>query len=259
MKVVTYNVNGIRSALGKNWLSWLQAVDADVVCLQEIKAHPDQLTDLFLLEHMGYEHYWYPAQKKGYSGTAILTRKSPVKVEYGCGHCDYDLEGRIIRADFEGFSVMSAYFPSGSSGDLRQEFKYRFLDDFQGYVDTLKSERPNLIISGDYNICHTAADIHNPKANANSSGFLPQEREWMDNFVNSGFTDSFRHFNSEPHNYTWWSYRAGARKKNLGWRIDYNMVSTSLEPALKRAAILCDAIHSDHCPVLLELDDSKLS
>lgn len=254
MKIITYNVNGIRSAIGKNWLSWLQAADPDVVCLQEIKASPSQLTDLFLIEQMGYEHYWYPAQKKGYSGTAILTRKTPLKVEYGCGECDYDFEGRILRADFEECSVMSTYFPSGSSGNLRQEFKYRFLDDFQLYVDQLKLEHPKLIVSGDYNICHKPIDIHNPKSNANSSGFLPQEREWMENFVNSGFIDSFRYFNSEPHNYTWWSFRAGARKKNLGWRIDYHMVATDLRPALKRSVILCDAVHSDHCPVLLELD-----
>jgi exodeoxyribonuclease III len=255
MKIVSYNVNGIRSAFSKNWLTWLQAVDADVVCLQEIKANPEQLAEiLVLIEHMGYEHYWYPAQKKGYSGTAILSKKTPLKVEYGCGHCDYDFEGRILRADFEGFSVMSTYFPSGSSGDIRQEFKYRFLDDFQQYIDKLKTEHPKMVISGDYNICHRAIDIHNPKSNANSSGFLPAEREWMENFVNTGFIDSFRYFNEDPHHYTWWSYRAGARKKNLGWRIDYNMVTKELEHNLKRSAILCEAIHSDHCPILLELD-----
>ncbi len=255
MKIVSYNVNGIRSAFSKNWLTWLQAVDADVVCLQEIKANPEQLAEILaLIELMGYEHYWYPAQKKGYSGTAILSKKTPLKVEYGCGHCDYDFEGRILRADFEGFSVMSTYFPSGSSGDIRQEFKYRFLYDFQQYIDKLKTEHPKMVISGDYNICHRAIDIHNPKSNANSSGFLPAEREWMENFVNTGFIDSFRYFNEDPHHYTWWSYRAGARKKNLGWRIDYNMVTKELEHSLKRSAILCEAIHSDHCPILLELD-----
>ncbi len=254
MKIVTYNVNGIRSALSKNWLGWLQASNPDVICLQEIKAHPEQVADLHLLEQLGYEHYWYPAQKKGYSGTAILSKITPKKVEYGCGHCDYDFEGRMIRADFDGVSVMSTYFPSGSSGDLRQVFKYRFLDDFQQYIDKLKMEFPNLVISGDYNICHKPIDIHNPKSNANSSGFLPEEREWMENFVNTGFIDSFRYFNQDPHHYTWWSFRAGARKKNLGWRIDYNMVSSTLEDKLKRSQILCDAVHSDHCPVLLELD-----
>ena len=166
---------------------------------------------------------------------------------------NYDQEGRVIRVDFENFSVMSTYFPSGSSGEERQKFKYRFLDDFRDYSDTLKLEFPKLVISGDLNICHRPIDIHNPKSNANSSGFLPAEREWMENFIKSGFIDSFRHFNQEPHNYTWWSFRANSRAKNLGWRIDYNMVSEGLRENLKRAAILPEARHSDHCPVLLEL------
>jgi exodeoxyribonuclease-3 len=253
MKIITYNVNGIRAALSKNWLDWLKATQADVVCLQEIKASPDQLVDLHLLEELGYQHYWYPAEKKGYSGTAIFTKITPKHVEYGCGLPDYDREGRVIRADFEHCSVLSTYFPSGSSGDERQAFKYQFLNDFQLYINALKSTIPNLVICGDYNICHKPIDIHNPKSNANSSGFLPEEREWMENFIQSGFVDSFRHFNEEPHHYTWWSYRSGARSKNLGWRIDYTLVSESLKLNLKRAAILPDAKHSDHCPVLVEL------
>ena len=254
MKLITYNVNGIRSAFSKNWLSWLQAADPDIICLQEIKATPDQVTDLILLEQLGYEHYWNPAVKKGYSGTAIFTKISPLHVEYQTGMENYDREGRMLRADFDGFSVMSAYFPSGSSGEERQDFKYRFLEDFQEYADNLITKHPNIIISGDYNICHRPIDIHNPKSNANSSGFLPAEREWMENFVGSGFVDSFRHFNSEPHNYTWWSFRANARAKNLGWRIDYNMVANSMKDRLKRSAILPEARHSDHCPVLLEFE-----
>ncbi len=253
MKIITYNVNGIRAALSKNWLDWLKATQADVVCLQEIKASPDQLVDLHLLEELGYQHYWYPAEKKGYSGTAIFTKITPTHVEYGCGLPNYDREGRVIRADFEHCSVLSTYFPSGSSGDDRQAFKYQFLSDFQLYINDLKNTLPNLVICGDYNICHKPIDIHNPKSNANSSGFLPEEREWMENFIQSGFVDSLRHFNEEPHHYTWWSYRAGARSKNLGWRIDYTLVSESLKLNLKRAAILPDAKHSDHCPVLVEL------
>lgn len=254
MKIISYNVNGIRAALRKDWLLWLQTEAPDVVCLQEIKASPDQFPlELALIEALGYEHYWYPAQKKGYSGTAILTKKTPQKVTYGCGHKDYDDEGRMIRADFEDFSVMSVYFPSGTTGDIRQDFKYRFLDDFQFYTDRLRLESPRLVISGDYNICHRAIDIHNPKSNANTSGFLPAEREWMENFINSGYTDSFRHLNPDPHHYTWWSYRAGARARNLGWRIDYNMVTEALSPQIKSARILPQAVHSDHCPVVLEL------
>lgn len=253
MKIISYNVNGIRSAFRKNWLSWLQATEADIICLQEIKCTPDQLTDLLLVEQLGYEHYWYPAEKKGYSGTAIFTKLTPNHVEYGCGIEDYDREGRILRIDFNDFSVMSAYFPSGSSGELRQEFKFRFLEDFQIYIDRLKTQNPKMVISGDYNICHRPIDIHNPKSNARSSGFLPEEREWMENFINSGFIDTFRYFNQEPHNYTWWSNRPGVRERNLGWRIDYNLITLELEPHLKRSAILCNAKHSDHCPVLLEL------
>lgn len=253
MKIISYNVNGIRSALSKNWLGWLKAADPDIVCLQEIKATPDQLMDLLLLEQMGYEHYWNPAEKKGYSGTAIFTKHSPKHVEYGCGIEEYDREGRVIRAYFENFSVISSYFPSGSSGEERQIFKYRFLEDFQEYADKLKIDHPKLVISGDYNICHRPIDIHNPKSNANSSGFLPAEREWMENFINTGFVDTFRHLNTEPHNYTWWSYRANARVKNLGWRIDYNMVTQELRENIKRSAILPEARHSDHCPILLEL------
>ncbi len=255
MKIVTYNVNGIRAALRKNWLDWVKLVNPDVICLQEIKCSPDLIPlELALMESMGYEHYWYPAQKKGYSGTAILTKRPPKKIVLGCGHEDYDNEGRMVRVDFDDCSVMSVYFPSGTSGDLRQTFKYRFLDDFQFYATELTKEIPNLVICGDYNICHREIDIHNPKSNANTSGFLPQEREWMENFIQSGFIDTFRHLNPDPHHYTWWSYRANARTKNLGWRIDYNMASRSLQPFIKNASILPDAIHSDHCPVLLELD-----
>jgi len=255
LKIVTYNVNGLRAALRKDWLGWLKAMDADVICLQEIKATPDQVPEIALLEQMGYEHYWYPARKKGYSGTAVFTRITPRHVEYGCGHEDYDAEGRMIRADFEGISVMSVYFPSGTTGDVRQDFKYRFLDDFRAYSDKLLTERPRLVVSGDFNICHRAIDIHNPKSNANTSGFLPAEREWMEHFIQSGYVDSFRHLNPEPHRYSWWSYRAGARAKNLGWRIDYNMVSTALRDSIRSAAILTDAVHSDHCPVELNIED----
>ena len=253
MKIISYNVNGIRAAINKEFFAWLQATDADVVCLQEIKATPDQIIDIVILEQLGYKHYWYPAEKKGYSGTAIFSKIEPEHVEYGCGIEDYDREGRIIRADFKDFSVMSTYFPSGSSGEERQLFKYRFLEDFYTYIETLKLQIPRLVISGDYNICHKPIDIHNPKSNANSSGFLPEERAWMESFIKSGFVDTFRYFNQDPHHYSWWSYRAGARAKNLGWRIDYHLVSKDLEQNLKRAAILPEAKHSDHCPVLLEL------
>ena len=256
MKIISYNVNGIRSAINKDFLAWLQATDADIVCLQEIKATPDQITDIFLIEELGYKHYWYPAEKKGYSGTAIFSKIEPLHVEYGCGIEEFDREGRTIRADFKDFSVMSAYFPSGSSGEERQLFKYQFLDRFADYIENLKLDYPKLIISGDFNICHQSIDIHNPKSNAKSSGFLPEERAWMETFLKNGFVDTFRRHNSDPHHYTWWSYRAGARNKNLGWRIDYHLVTATLIDQIKRATILPEAKHSDHCPILLELDFS---
>ena len=252
MKIITYNLNGIRAAMSKGLVDWISQVSPDVLCVQEIKANPDQV-GVFEFEELGYHHYWYPAQKKGYSGVAIFTKQKPKHIEYGCGIKEYDDEGRILRIDFEEFSVMSIYHPSGSSGDLRQAFKMEWLEAFLNYINQLKATYPNLVICGDFNICHKAIDIHNPKSNANTSGFLPEEREWMEQFINSGFVDSFRYFNQEPHQYSWWSYRAGSRAKNLGWRIDYNFVTDNLKNRISRSVILPSAIHSDHCPVLLEM------
>lgn len=210
--------------------------------------------ELELFHQAGYRHnYWFSAQKKGYSGVAILSKTEPDKVTYGT-EIDYmDYEGRNLRADFNGVSVMSLYVPSGTNLD-RLDHKLTYMDDFQDYVDQLKKETPKLVICGDYNICHEAIDIHDPVRNKNVSGFLPVEREWMGNFIDSGFIDSFRFFNKDPHNYTWWSYRANSRAKNKGWRLDYGMVSRPLENRLKRSVILSEAVHSDHCPILLELD-----
>jgi len=253
MKFVSYNVNGIRAALTKGFREWLIAVNPDVIGLQEVKALENQI-DRSLFEDLGYNIYWHPAVKKGYSGVAILSKKTPNHVEYGMGHSLYDDEGRIIRVDFDDISFVSAYFPSGTTGDLRQEFKYRFLDDIYGYTQDLIKKIPNLILSGDYNICHKAIDIHNPISNKNSSGFLPEERAWMEKFTNTGFEDSFRMFNQDPNQYTWWSYRAGSRAKNLGWRIDYHMTTNPIRDRIKKSVILPEAFHSDHCPILLELD-----
>lgn len=252
-KIISYNVNGIRSAISKGWLDWLKSVNPDIVCLQEIKAEPSQL-DLTPFQEMGYHHFWNPAQKKGYSGVAILSKLQPSHVEFGCGIPKYDYEGRVLRADYGDISVMSVYMPSGSSGDERQAFKMEWLADFSAYVEKLKISRPKLIIAGDYNICHKHIDIHNPVSNARSSGFLPEEREWFEGFINRGFLDSFRHFNNDPHHYTWWSFRANSRVKNLGWRIDYNLVTDNLKENLKRSVILPEAKHSDHCPVMLEMN-----
>lgn len=252
-KIITYNVNGIRAAVRKGFIEWIDEIDPDVVCIQETKAQTDQIP-VFELETMGYKTYSFSAVKKGYSGVAILTKKEPDHIEYGMGIEKYDFEGRFIRADFGDVSVVSVYHPSGSSGDLRQDFKMQWLSDFQDYITELRKTRPKLIVCGDYNICHRAIDIHDPIRNAKSSGFLPEEREWLTGFLETGFIDSFRHLNKEPNNYSWWSYRANARANNKGWRIDYNMVSDNLLDKIKQAAILPDAMHSDHCPVMLEID-----
>lgn len=252
-KIISYNVNGIRAALTKDWINWLKSVNPDVVCLQETKANRDQL-DISIFEELGYKTYWFSAEKKGYSSVAIFSKVEPIHIEYGCGIEKYDKEGRILRADFKDFSILSCYFPSGSSGDERQAFKMEFLNDFKTFINILKQSKPKLLISGDVNICHEPIDIHNPISNKNSSGFLPEERAWFSEFLNLGFIDTFRYLNKEPNNYTWWSYRFSARKKNLGWRIDYHLITENLKSNLKRAVILSEAIHSDHCPILVELD-----
>lgn len=254
MKIISYNVNGIRAAVNKGFLDWLRTAQPDVICLQEIKAMKEQL-DLSIFEEAGYPyHYWYSAEKKGYSGVAILSKITPNKVVYGTGIDYMDKEGRNLRVDFDDFSVMSLYLPSGTN-IARLDHKLTYMADFQTYINALKNEVPNLIICGDYNICHKAIDIHDPVRNAKVSGFLPVEREWIGNFIESGFIDSFRHFNQEPHQYSWWSYRANARTNNKGWRIDYNMVAEPLKEKLKRAVILPEAKHSDHCPILVEIED----
>ena len=252
MRVLSYNVNGIRAALKKGFADWLQAADPDVLCIQETKALQEQV-DTGVFEDLGYHHYWFSAQKKGYSGVAIFTKKEPNKVVYGSGIDHMDFEGRILRVDFDEVSVMSLYLPSGTNVD-RLDYKFKFMDEFQDYIEKLKKEILNLVICGDYNICHEAIDIHDPVRNKTVSGFLPEERSWLNGFMKSGFIDSFRYLNSEPHQYSWWSYRANARNNNKGWRIDYALVSSPLKENISRSFILPEAKHSDHCPVGLELN-----
>ena len=253
MKIISYNVNGIRAALKKGFIEWLEAVNPDVICIQETKAHKEQL-DLSIFEKAGFPYqYWFSAQKKGYSSVAIFSKLKPNNIVYGTGIESMDFEGRNLRLDFDNVSIMSLYLPSGTNA-ARLDFKLNYMAEFQEYIDELKKEIPNLLICGDYNICHQAIDIHDPVRNSRVSGFLPEEREWMTGFLASGFIDSFRHQNKEPHNYSWWSYRANARANNKGWRIDYNMVTENLEEKISRVAILPLAMHSDHCPVMLEID-----
>jgi len=251
MKIISYNVNGIRAAINKGFIDWLQSANPDVICLQEIKALEEQL-DLSVFENVGYKHnYWFSAQKKGYSGVAILSKTEPDHVEYGTGIPTMDFEGRNIRADFGDLSVMSMYLPSGTNME-RLEFKFNYMDEIKEYLTSLRQSKPNLVVCGDYNICHEEIDIHNPKMK-NVSGFLPEEREWLGRFINSGFIDSFRHLNKDVQQYSWWSYRANARANNKGWRLDYAMVAEPLQENIKRAVILTEAVHSDHCPILVEI------
>lgn len=253
MVIVSYNVNGIRAALRKGLVEWLQMADPDIVCFQELKATPDQF-DENIFKEIGYEYcYWFPAEKKGYSGVGVLSKKEPQKVTYGTGIEYMDSEGRNLRLDFPDFSVMSLYLPSGTS-DGRLELKLQYMDDFRDYIDELKKEIPNLVICGDYNICHEAIDIHDPVRLKTVSGFLPVEREWLGAFMDSGFIDSFRMLNPGVVQYSWWSYRGNARPNNKGWRLDYHLVAEPLKENIKRAVILPEAKHSDHCPVLLKLD-----
>ncbi|MFN8292599.1 MAG: exodeoxyribonuclease III [Chitinophagales bacterium] len=254
LKILSYNVNGVRSAESKGLSQWLKTVDADIVCLQEIKVSRIDFSDV-PFKALGYECYIFPAEKKGYSGVAIFTKLKPDNVVEGIGLPQYDAEGRNLRLDFGDLSVMSAYFPSGTTGDERQDVKMRYLEDIYTYLQTLQKERSKLIVAGDYNICHTAIDIHDPVRNKDVSGFKPEERAWMEKFFTTGFTDSFRFLHpTDLHQYSWWSYRANARANNKGWRIDYIAATDNLRNHIAEAQILQDAKHSDHCPVLCKLN-----
>tara|TARA_Y200000002_G_scaffold14070_1_gene11300 strand:+ start:402 stop:1163 length:762 start_codon:yes stop_codon:yes gene_type:complete len=252
MKIISYNINGIRAALKKNLINWIESESPDIICFQEIKANKEQF-DFEIFNSLGYYNFWFSAQKKGYSGVAILSKIEPKKIKYGTGINHIDFEGRVIRADFEKFSVISLYLPSGTN-NLRLNYKLKFMDDFLDYINNLKHEFPNLIICGDYNICHKHIDIHDPIRNKNVSGFLIEERMWLDKFLELGFTDSFRLLNKNPNEYSWWSYRANSRQNNKGWRIDYNLVSNSIKENIYKSYILSDVCHSDHCPVGVELN-----
>ena len=254
MKIITYNVNGIRSAIRDGFIDWLAREKPDVACLQEIKGQPDPEAERLLQVAGYYSHYHQATSKKGYSGVAILCRSKPDNIVVGCNNSIYDCEGRVLRADFGDTTVLSTYFPSGTTGDVRQEYKYEFLDYFTEYTDDLLSEREKVVICGDINICHQPIDIHDPVRNKKSSGFLPEEREWMSQFLEDNkLTDSFRHLYPERVKYSWWSYRSNAKKNNKGWRIDYCLVSDALVNQIEEVDMLTELAYSDHCPVMLEL------
>ncbi len=253
MRIISYNVNGIRAAIKKGFIDWLKTDPADVICLQETKATKDDV-DLKKFEELGFHYYWFSAQKKGYSGVAVFTKIKPDHVEYGNGHGPSDDEGRVIQLTFKDVKLINAYFPSGTSGGLRQDFKYQWLDEVYKWLNKVKKKNPKLILCGDYNIAHHEIDIHDPKGNKNSSGFLPDERKWMTKFLDSGWIDTFREFHPEPHRYSWWSQRfPTVRLNNKGWRIDYINVTEPLKKNLKDADIFPDVKHSDHCPVYIDI------
>ncbi len=254
MKIVTYNVNGIRAALRKGFADWVAANDFSIICIQETKAHPEQV-DLTPLEEMGYHAHWHSAtRRKGYSGVLTLSRQAPDLVETGCGQEIYDCEGRILRTDFGGLTLLNCYFPSGTSGQERQDLKMEFLADFVRFVSKLRAAgRERILVVGDYNIAHAEIDIHDPKRNQKTTGFLPEERAWMSEWLGThGFTDAFRHLNPELVQYSWWSTRANARANNKGWRIDYQSLTTADAGLLLGAYQEVDAVHSDHCPVVVQ-------
>jgi len=252
MRLVTLNVNGIRSAAGKGLVKWLADRDAEIVCLQEIRAAEDQLPpELLALE--GYRAFWHCAERKGYSGVGLLTRRPVEQTVRGIDHPDFQGEGRVLRVDFASFSVLSVYVPSGIMGGERQRQKMRFLDAFLAYLSALKSAGRELIVCGDFNIAHQPIDLCDPVRHETTSGYFPEERQWMDRLFGAGFVDVFRNLvGPEPGQYTWWSNFRGARKRNLGWRLDYQIATPSIAARAQHAAIDREPIFSDHSPVTID-------
>jgi exodeoxyribonuclease-3 len=257
MRVVSWNVNGIRACASKGLFDWLAAEGPDILCLQETKAHPDQLPKEFLAPRDGsggaYHAYWASAKRRGYSGTAIFSKREPVSVSF-LGEGEFDEEGRALVADFGAFMVVSAYFPNSQEAGARLDYKLRFCDAILALCDRIVARKGHVVVCGDYNIAHKPIDLANPKANEGNPGYLPEERAWMDRFTSSGYVDSFRHFDKEPGRYTWWTYRVpGARERNIGWRLDYHCVDEAFLGSVSASSIHPAVLGSDHCPVSVDL------
>lgn len=252
MKLVSWNVNGIRACGKGGFLKWFEGEGADIVCVQEIKAHPDQLEETFK-NPMKYHAIWNPAQKLGYSGTAIFSKKEPIDIEIGIGDKDIDKEGRVIIAKYPKFTLINSYFPNSQRDHARLPFKLDFCKKFLKKADSLRKKGENVIMCADWNIAHQEIDLKNPKSNKKNAGFLPEERAWMDQFIKAGYVDAFREFQKEGGHYTWWSYRPGVREKNVGWRLDYFMANEEFRDRLKASYHRNDIFGSDHCPVVVEL------
>jgi len=252
MKIYCWNVNGIRAAAQKGYTDWFKRSQPDILCLQETKAQAEQL-DKSIAEPEGYFSYWNSAEKKGYSGTVTFSKTEPTRIKYELGVDEFDGEGRVIETEFKEFVLLNIYFPNGKRDHSRVKYKLDFCDVVLERCEILKKKGKNLIICGDYNTAHKEIDLKNWKSNQNTTGFLPEERAWIDKFISHGYVDSFRHFNQEPDNYTWWSYMGNARQKNVGWRIDYFFINKEFLPSLKKAYILPEVKGSDHCPIGIEI------
>ena len=255
MKIVSWNVNGIRACIQKGFFDVLEEINPDLLFLQETKISLDQLT-LDMLHPNGYHTVWHSAKKPGYSGVALLTKKKPVHVFEGFGISRYDDEGRVIGADFKDKVFLGVYFPNGQKNDERLQYKLDFYKDFFIFCEELKQQGKEVLVCGDFNTAHQEIDLARPKENEDQSGFLPVERAWMDKLFNTmGYVDTFRLHHQDPHQYSWWSFRTAARKRNIGWRIDYVIVTNNLAPLVKEAFILPEILGSDHCPVGIVLND----
>ena len=252
IKLICWNVNGIRAVKGKGFLAWLYRESPDIISLQETKAHLEQL-DKDLREPQGYHAYWNYPERKGYGGVATFTKEKPLNVRYDFGNINFDIEGRVIIAEYPWFTLFNIYFPNGKKDESRLRYKMDFYEIFLKFADTLKASGKNLVICGDINTAHNEIDLARPKENSRISGFLPEERAWLDKLVAHGYVDTFRHFNKEPDQYSWWDFKTGARERNVGWRIDYFFVSENLLPSVTSAFIMPEVTGSDHCPVGITL------
>lgn len=253
MQIVSWNVNGIRSVYRQNFLEWFLETKADIVCLQEIKCHPDVVTDKTILHPGKYHSFWCPAEKPGYSGLLVYSKRAPLSVTYGVGKPEYDREGRVMTVEYKDFLVVNTYFPNSQRDHARLPYKLKFCRDILKYLEGLRAKGKNILICGDFNIAHKEIDLRNPKSNKDNAGFLPEERAWMDQFIETGYVDTFRQFEQGPDHYTWWSYRPGVRERNVGWRLDYFFANEEFADRTKNVTHLPHVRGSDHCPVLLRL------
>lgn len=248
MKILCWNVNGIRAVQKKGFLEWMQKESPDIICVQETKAHPEQL-DKKLLQPEGYHTYWNHPEKKGYSGVAIFTKEEPEKVQYGFDIDLFDTEGRVIMSQYAEITIFNIYFPNGKKDNDRLQYKMDFYEIFLQYAEQIRKDVGRVIVCGDFNTAHKEIDLARPKQNEKVSGFLPEERAWIDKFIDHGWVDTFRYFNKEPEQYTWWDLKSGARERNVGWRLDYFFTTDNLIPSLADAFIMPDVMGSDHCPI----------